>query len=114
MVKGGSLPLLFDPFTQADVTTTRKFGGTGLGLAISSQLVGLMGGELKVSSIERRGSTFWFDAPLPIEVRAASEQEPALRDRRVLLIDDSAASRAALTDQLGAWGVSLDTVADGR
>jgi two-component system, sensor histidine kinase and response regulator len=106
------LSSLFDPFTQADATTTRRFGGTGLGLAISSQLVSLMGGELKVSSIEGEGSTFWFDAPLLIESEAVHRSKPTLQDKRILLIDDNAASRTALSDQFRTWGLSIDTVTD--
>lgn len=106
------LSSLFDPFTQADATTTRRFGGTGLGLAISSQLVSLMGGELKVSSVEGKGSTFWFDASLPIESEAVPKSKPTLQNKRILLIDDNAASRTALSDQFRSWGLTIETVTD--
>ncbi|WP_193614220.1 response regulator [Nocardioides lijunqiniae] len=108
---------LFDPFSQADSSTTRKYGGTGLGLAICRQLVTAMGGSLGVRSRLGEGSTFWFTLPLE---RA---HDPALRAParpgglsgvRVLVVDDNQTNRLILEDQLGAWGMRPDCVADGE
>ena len=106
---------LFDPFTQADVTTTRKFGGTGLGLAISRQLVLLMGGEVKVESEEGKGSCFFFTVKLPTVAFAAplAFRDTHLSGKRLLLVDDSAPSRLALSELMSDWGIQIDTAADG-
>jgi signal transduction histidine kinase/CheY-like chemotaxis protein len=101
------LPRLFTQFTQADSTTTRRFGGTGLGLAIVRQLAELMGGSVSVESEEGRGSVFRATLDLPLEVRPAAPAEPQLRARgaRVLLVDAPTRSRELLAEQLGAWGL---------
>ncbi len=107
---------LFHPFTQADSSTTRKYGGTGLGLAICQQLAVLMGGAIGVQSTPGQGSTFWFTARLPIRPAPHQPAPPGgttLRGLRVLCVDDNATNRALLEAQLPAWGVQVDCVTDG-
>jgi signal transduction histidine kinase/DNA-binding response OmpR family regulator len=94
---------LFAAFSQADVSTTRKFGGTGLGLAISSQLVSLMGGEIGVESEPEKGSTFWFTAPLRLSSSSAARGRIDLRGLRVLAVDDNAVNRAILHEHIVGW-----------
>jgi PAS domain S-box-containing protein len=107
--------LLFQKFSQADASTTRRFGGTGLGLAISKQLVELMGGEIGLASEAGRGSEFWFTARLG---RLAGRPDAALplgsiRGTRILIVDDNATNREVLATQLTAWGVRAHEVPGG-
>ncbi|MGE4471750.1 MAG: response regulator [Sulfuricurvum sp.] len=97
---------LFKAFTQADMSTTRKFGGTGLGLAIASQLVSMMGGSIGLESRLNEGSTFWFDLPLNTEI---SELEPTKKrqiDRlKVLVVDDNETAREIFREMLSKFGI---------
>ncbi|MCB1738080.1 MAG: response regulator, partial [Gammaproteobacteria bacterium] len=106
---------LFQPFAQADGSTTRRFGGTGLGLAISKQLVELMGGEMGVNSRIGEGSQFWFDLPLKAlpSPEGTAAQVIDLSGVRVLIVDDSQTNLDILSHYLSAWGVEFDTARDG-
>ncbi|HJU17298.1 MAG TPA: PAS-domain containing protein [Stellaceae bacterium] len=107
---------LFQKFTQADGSITRRFGGTGLGLAVAKQLVELMGGEIGVETAPGQGSRFWFEIPLPpaanptIGRRALPE---TLTQLRVLIVDDVEMNRRVLTAQLGALGIAAAVATDG-
>ncbi|CAN5357103.1 hypothetical protein BH11PSE11_BH11PSE11_37910 [soil metagenome] len=101
---------LFQPFTQADGSTSRKYGGTGLGLSITQRLVELMGGAIDVETEAGIGTTFYFNLPLPLaDLQAASAVVPApLNDARVLVVDDSAFARQVLAESLKALPVRTE------
>ena len=99
---------IFSGFTQAEASTTRRFGGTGLGVAISQRLVALMGGNLELESELGRGSRFHFCIRLPIDMAAPTAVVRAMEPRRVLVIDANAATRDALAGLGRSLGWSVD------
>jgi PAS domain S-box-containing protein len=107
--------VIFHPFTQADGSTTRRYGGTGLGLAISRQLVALMGGQLTVVSAPGEGSTFAFTARLGLGDRADQPMRrlDLLRHLRVLVVDDNETARRIFRDILAAADMEVRTAASG-
>ena len=99
---------IFEAFSQADSSTTRQYGGTGLGLTISSQLIGLMGGDLRLESEVGLGTTFHFTAEFDLQSSPAAEPlrvRPELRDMRVLVVDDNSTNRRILVEIVNAWGM---------
>jgi PAS domain S-box-containing protein len=98
--------IVFESFTQADGSTTRKYGGTGLGTTISKQLAELMGGEIGVVSEEGKGSTFWFTVVLLKQSKTDSREskQAPLSNVRVLVVDDNKTSRQMLVEYIKSWG----------
>lgn len=109
---------LFEEFTQADSSTTRKYGGTGLGLSISKRIVEAMGGQIGYKSNPSGGSVFWFTMPIPLCSEQYLEAVPQrmIRDKppRILVIDDNAVNRFVLSEQLLCWGIHCEIAKSGQ
>ncbi|MDG4583210.1 MAG: response regulator, partial [Candidatus Competibacter sp.] len=107
-------PLLFQPFVQADGSTSRRFGGTGLGLSIARRLTELMGGEIGLSSAPGVGSRFWFRIPFAVATPRQPDAAVDFADRRLLIVDDNATNRIILHRYLTAWGVQPGSAGSGE
>jgi two-component system sensor histidine kinase RpfC len=97
---------IFDSFTQADDSTTRRFGGTGLGTTIAKQLIGLMGGRIGLESAIGLGSTFWVEVDFEKQAERAGAGEGRIAGARVLLVGFPAPERAAIEEALAGWGAT--------
>ncbi len=117
-VPADKLGLIFEAFTQADASTTRRHGGTGLGLAISSRLVGLMGGRIWAESKPGEGSVFHFTARFKLATETPPEfrklEPAAVGATRVLIVDDNATNRLILEEMTRGWGMHPTAVATAR
>ena len=108
---------LFQPFSQGDASTSRRYGGSGLGLAISHHLVALLGGQMGVNSSPGLGSEFFFTVQLGVRhasLDAPSREPNTLRGARMLVIDDNAKAREVLVAMAGSIGLVADAAADGQ
>lgn len=104
---------LFKSFSQADTSTTRKYGGTGLGLAISKQLVQMMGGRIWVQSVKGEGTSFFFTVTLK-ELSSKNNEHTLFTNKRVLIVDDSPSWQSSLSNLLSVYNFDVDIVASGE
>jgi len=109
---------IFDPFVQADASTTRRFGGTGLGLSISRHLVQLMNGQMGVTSVINQGSRFWFVLDLPICQKKREtpglQAQPVTEKLRILLVEDNAINQLVARKSLEKYGFALTVAVNGQ
>lgn len=114
---------IFEPFRQADGSTTRKYGGTGLGLAISRKLVELMGGRMGVESEVGKGTVFWFELTLPVaeppayvqlEQTERTSEPTALTGLRVLVVEDNYVNQKVIRRTLEKWGIAVEIAENGQ
>ncbi|MCH7944892.1 MAG: PAS domain S-box protein, partial [Armatimonadetes bacterium] len=109
----GKLDKIFEDFTQADTSTTRKYGGTGLGLSICNKLADLMGGKIRVTSVLGEGSTFSIELSLPLTTEQRIEPAtPRTIDTRILVVDEQDQSQRILIDQLAIWRVRREAASE--
>lgn len=115
-IEKDKIPMLFDSFTQADTSTSRKFGGTGLGLAISKNLAGMMNGKMWAESEYGKGSTFYFTADLNKQAQPTKALIPStdLRGLKVLVVDDSEAARFTLCEALISFSFEVTAVSSAK
>ena len=116
-ISADQLAHIFDKFTQADASTSRKYGGTGLGLAITRHFVELMGGTLSVKSEPGKGSVFSFTVTMPTQDKPLTREEivtpPDLQHARILVVDDNATNRMIVRESLASWGARVTEAAGG-
>jgi two-component system, sensor histidine kinase and response regulator len=117
-IDADKLATIFEPFVQADSSTSRRYGGTGLGLAISKELVALMGGDCGVSSRPGEGSTFWFTIRVHADAHRQMQRlpspDPDLEGVSALVVDDNATVRKVLAEYLTDFGSVVTTTDSGR
>ena len=117
-IPGDQRERLFQAFTQADASTTRRYGGTGLGLAISRQLIELMGGVLDFTSVPGKGTTFWVDLPLaaasPATTPEGTVAPPPRSAHRLLVAEDNTVNQQVVVAMLDSLGYDADVAADGQ
>ena len=118
-IDAAHIAALFNRFTQADASVSRRFGGTGLGLAISKQIIEAMNGKIGADSVAGEGSTFWFEVELPLAQDWTANAEPEAagvnleRAIRCLVVEDNAVNRELITTLLSPFDIEIDTVCDG-